>query len=297
MIKHLYFFDDLTYHIERICKEKEMGNDEIGEIKRNIWKYLNEAFGDLDMANQDYVLVSWDHVSAELGDRLFRAQKKYDVIISQGCNGEYAMQSLSEMYKNKYGCTIADELRNVRTARFLSDESDPFYSDFTIGVSKGKTLLQQCKDIVDDCVKKEGKLKIAVFDDCIQTGRCTKSVVDDVEQLLETANIDYELDVFGFIFCEDTMNRFNKEGYFVEAGTMLRGKTYPDDWDHDIYFLKDLFLSNAIRFSNGNSVAYCDIDDWYKEIFPMTKDLKNNSIVRLREYLRSINLFEDLEAL
>lgn len=44
MIKHLYFFDDLTYHIERICKQKGMDNNKIGEIKRNEWKFLMRHF-------------------------------------------------------------------------------------------------------------------------------------------------------------------------------------------------------------------------------------------------------------
>lgn len=296
MIKHLYFFDDLTYHIERICKQKGMDNNKIGEIKRNEWKFLNEAFSKLDMASQDYVLVNWQHVSEELGDRLFRKQKKYDLIVSQGCNGDYALHSFSEMYKEKYGISIADELRNVRVAHFLNNADDPFYSDFTIGVIRGGELLQQCKEIVDECINKDGKLKIAVFDDCIQTGKGTKAVVDDIEQLLESANKDYELDVLGFIGCEDTMMKFYNKGHYIETGAMLRGKTYPETWDNDIYFLKDLLLSNSIRFSNGTSVAYCDID-WYLKIFPLTEDLKDNSYIRMREYLRKCNLLDDLESL
>ena len=296
MIKHLYFLDDLTYHIERICRKKEINEEQIGEIKRNVWKYLSEAFSCLDMSYQDYVLVNWQHVSEDLGDKLFRKKKKYDVIVSQGCNGEYALQSFSEMYKAKYGILISDELRNVRVAHFLNNEEDPFYSDFTIGVSQGKELLQQCKEIVDDCVDKKEKLKIAIFDDCIQTGKGTKAVVDDIEQLLDSANIDYELDVIGFIGCEDTMMKFYNLGHYIETGVMLRGKTYPENWDNDIYFLKDLLLSNSIRFTNGNSVAYCDID-WYLKIFPLTKDLKNNSYVKMREYLKSCDLLGDLESL
>ena len=55
MIKHLYFFDDLTYHIERICKQKGMDNNKIGEIKRNEWKFLNEAFSKLDIDRKSVV--------------------------------------------------------------------------------------------------------------------------------------------------------------------------------------------------------------------------------------------------
>lgn len=296
MIKHLYFLDDLTYHVERICRNKEVREEKIGEIKRNIWIYLNDAFSCLDMSYQDYVLVNWQHVSEDLGDKLYRKQKKYDVIVSQGCNGDYALKSFCEMYQSKYNDAVTDKIRNVRVAHFLNDVEDPFYSDFTIGVSRGKDLLQQCKDIVDDFIDKPGKLKIAVFDDCIQTGKGTKAVVDDIEQLLNSANKIYELDVIGFIGCEDTMMKFFQDGHYIETGVMLRGKTYPECWDNDIYFLKDLLLSSSIRFVDGTSVAYCDID-WYLKIFPLTKDLKNNSYIRMREYLKSCSLIEDLEAL
>ena len=296
VIKHLYFFDDLTYHVERICLEKNIDRNKIRLIKTKIWSHLNDAFACLDMGYQDYNLINWDHVCADLGDKIDKSEKVYDMAISQGCNGEYAMKSFASKFEQKYDKLFSKKVSNVRVAHFLTTPDNPFYSDFQIGVSRGDNLLQQCKAVVDELTGEKSPVKIAVFDDCIQTGKGTKAVVDNIKQLLDATYLDCQIDIIGFIGCEKTMNDFHKQGFGTMTGVMLRGDTYPNTWENDIYFLKDLLLSNAVRFTDGTSVAYCDLD-WYLKIFPLTPDLKSNSYTKLKAYLKEEGLLETLEAL
>lgn len=295
-VKHLYFFDDLSYHLRRICGEDGIPSERADEIVRKVWAHLTDALSCLEHGSQDFNLVNWEHACTQLAWELNDRELSFDMIVSQGCNGEYALDSLLTLHEQEYGAPFARARANVRVAHFLRDPNNAFYSDFEIGVSKGPSLSEQCEDVARQLTKlgpTGDRFRLAVFDDCIQTGEGTSAVV---EAILAKMPAHVETTTLAFVGCQATQNRFRERGWRPIQGVLLRGETYPRAWDHDIYFLKDLFLNNAIRFTDGSSVAYVD-GGWFDKIFAGNPEKAAQAITRVKETLEEYGLYKKLEAM
>lgn len=80
-IKHLYFFDDLSYHIKRIAENKGFDRQKTDNMLTVVWDYLLQAFHCIDHSNQDFVLVNWEHACSELSF-LFTAIERNSILLS-----------------------------------------------------------------------------------------------------------------------------------------------------------------------------------------------------------------------
>lgn len=298
-IEHLYFFDDLTYHLRRIADEMGIGRERTDALVDAAWGQLTRALGCIDHAHQDYVLVNWDHACAQLSYTLAESSARFDVIASQGCNGDYALASLASYHAGKTGVAIAERMHNVRIAHYLNDPDDPFFSDFTLETSRGPSLAEQCATVaraVDEvAATREGPVRLAIFDDCIQTGEGTWAVAEGI--LGQVADgVEVAVSGVAFIGCEATMNRLRAAGWTNHLGVLLRGETYPAAWKWDVYFLKDLFLDNAVRYADGTSVAYMD-GGWFDKIFPGDPAEAQRAFRALRALLEEAGVYARLEAM
>jgi hypothetical protein len=189
--------------------------------------------------------------------------------------------------------------RNVRVAHFLEDTNDAFHSTFRIGVSSGDSLEAQCSKVAEEIgnlpSRGNGPKRVAIFDDCIQTGEGTRAVTELILSALGTENA-VECSTIGFVGCEATLERFRQRGWGIECGVLLRGKTYPESWDWDIYFTKDLLLDNAIRYVNGTSVAYMN-GGWFDKIFGGDWRGATVAFQELRAILERSEIYAALESM
>jgi hypothetical protein len=296
-IKHLYFFDDLSYHIKRIAGNKGFDRQKTDNMLTVVWDYLLQAFHCIDHSNQDFVLVNWEHACSELSFSLYCNRKKFDIIVSQGCNGEYALHDLNQYHYNRFGYYLSPKLLNVRIAHILKDPGNAFYSEFVLGVSKGADLDEQCKSVAktinESFHKNKALISLAVFDDCIQTGEGTKAVTEKILEYVEDG-VKLEVNTIGFIGCESTMLKFKEYGWEIAVGTLLRGKSYPEAWEWDIYFLKDLFLDNAVRFTNNTSLPYYKSTGWFENIFPRSPQKAAECFDKIRSFLINEEIYDGL---
>lgn len=293
MIRHLYFFDDLTFHLRRVVRERTGDPDREAGIARMSRAYMAELVTCMDGAHQDYTLVPWEHAVAQLAWLLRQQPERYDLIIGQGANGEWALRSLSEAYSEKSGAAAADLLENVRVARYLSDPGDPFYSAFELRTTSGPSVAERCGEIARQLP--EGKVvQVAVFDDCIQTGKGTAHVIEAFRSALDRNGREAVIDTLSFIGCEATLDEFRDNGIRSMTGVLLRGETYPQSWDWDVYFLKDFFLPNALRFSDGTQMAYVDDEEWIGKIFAGDRDRATRGIQKFRDHLTDLGLLDEL---
>ena len=298
-IENLYFFDDLTYHIKRICDIENRDRVELNSLLTSLWDLLLDSFKCVNHKKVDINIVNWEHACAALSFELKNHNKSYDFMISQGCNGEYAMTDLNNMFNQKYGCKLSQFTPNVRLAHLLDDPSDPFYSTFKLGVSKGEPLDDQIKRVSDEIIlnyKSTGtKQRLATFDDCMGTGEGSKYVAKGVMKNLEGV-VPFEMDMVAFIANESTMYRFQEMGFKTHLGVLFRGDVYPHDWSSDIYFLKDQFLSSAIRYTDGTSVPYM-AGGWYDKIFEADPKRATELFYEIQSLLEKFDYLQPLEDL
>lgn len=291
-IPHLYFFDDLSYHVKRIMNERAGSHTAVPAAIGTVRQHLHAILGCLDPAQQDYTLVPWDHAVHALAYELNERQDKYDFVISQGCNGEYAMNSLLEVFSKKAGRDLCTSYGNVRIAHMLVDSSDAFHSEFQLKESSGPKLRSRVVELLDD-LDRRSSLNVAVFDDCIQTGKGTQKIVDLVEEATKGVQ-SIQVSTIGFLACESTQAAFSARGYQTRHGVLLRGDAYPKSWDYDVYFLKDLLLPNSIRFVDGTSRAYMDDKYWMARIFGNEPECATQLLRALRSELQRLELYDAL---
>jgi hypothetical protein len=280
-VRHLYFFDDLSYHLRRLAGTN-------GELVRRISDLLLEALKCLDHEAQDYTFVPWEHACSSLAYVLDRGECRYDITVSQGCNGEHAFKSLS---LSKAGARLGAH-RNVRIAHFLSDSADPFFSKFQLSSSSAVSLEQQLDDAAAQIAAVARNARVAVFDDCIQTGEGTLYVLRELRRRVP----DCTFEAVGFIVSEGTARRMLRDGIEVQAGVLLRGEVYPHAWDWDVYFTKDLFLPNAVRFQDGTSRAYVD-GGWFDKIFGRSPERARELFLEMKRACVAAGVYESLVAL
>lgn len=298
-LRHLYFFDDLSYHLKRIAAEQNIDERKTEKVLSDVWDLILEAMKCLDHRKVDFNLFNWDHACAQLADELNTDRKFYDIIVSQGCNGEYALANLNATYIRSFNEDLSAHCVNVRLAHILDDPTDPFYSSFKIGCSRGAPLDDQiavATDLAREIAKvRNSSVRIAVFDDCIQTGEGTKYVAEKIRQQLGN-DIGYSLDLIGFIGCEAVMRRFRASGYDTHIGVLLRGKAYPEAWAWDVYFLKDQIITSAVRFADGTSVPYM-AGGWYDKIFAGNPARATEVFHQIHEVLSGSGFQQHLEAM
>ena len=297
-LRHLYFFDDLSYHLRRIATEQAIEPERVKLVLSEVWNLILEAMKCLDHRIVDFNLINWDHACAQLADQLEKDGKYYDIVVSQGCNGEYALADLTSTFSKNFGRDLSSACVNVRLAHILDDPTDPFYSSFKIGCSRGAPLDEQiavATKLARSYGEKTAPVRIAVFDDCIQTGEGTKYVAEKIREQLGS-DINYKLDLIGFIGCEAVMRRFRATGYETHVGVLLRGKAYPEAWAWDVYFLKDQFLSSAVRFADGTSVPYM-AGGWYDKIFAGNPAKATEAFHQIHEVLSESEFLGHLEAM
>ncbi len=292
VIKHLYVFDDLTHHVRRLTSSSGT-SAEAADALRGVGRYLNQALACLDPSRQDLTLSTWDGAAIQLAWELADRGVAYDLLVSQGCNGGYASDTLQEVFRRDHGRDLSEQAANVRVTHYLSDRTDAFYSGFEIGVSKGAGLAEQCREAVARIPKHDRVPRIAVIDDCIQTGKGTEAVVNELLALRPEAQIS----TLGFIACQATQDGFHRRGWRPVQGVLLRGETYPVSWDTDVYFTKDWILTNAIRFEDGTSHAYIDEPEWMAKIFGGDAQGATDALRALAEMLKDRGLYEQLLAL
>ena len=293
MISHLYFFDDLTHHLVRVVREKAVGHELGAEVARMSREYAAELIACLDGAVQDCTLVPWEHAVEQLAWLLQGRPGRYDLIIGQGANGESALRSLDEAYSARTGTRVAQHLENVRIARFLSDPQDPFHSDFELRTTVGLSVAERCSEMVAK-LPADRASRVAVFDDCIQTGKGTGHVVDAVRTALTDSGREATVDTLSLIGCGQTLDHFSAQGVDSVTAVMLRGQTYPESWDWDVYFLKDFFLPNAIRFTDGTQHAYVEDEAWMARVFGGNPERAILCIKRMRAELAELGLLDAL---
>lgn len=280
-VRHLYFFDDLGHHLRRMTGPNS-------EVVREVSNLLLQVFQCLDHANQDFTFVPWAHACESLAYELDRGDCRYDFTVSQGCNGEHAFNSLrASRAANRLGVH-----RNVRIAHFLKDSEDPFFSDFKLGSSTGVPLDEQFDDVAANIARVVRRGRVAVFDDCIQTGEGTLHVLRELQRRLPECTFD----AVGFIVSEGTARRMLGDRLAVHAGVLLRGDVYPHTWDWDIYFTKDLFLPNAVRFQDGTSRAYVD-GGWFEKIFGADPERARRLFLDMKRACVAAGLYDSLVAL
>lgn len=298
-IRHLYFFDDLSFHIKRIADERGDDPQQTARVLRESWSIVLAAFGCLDHGHQDFNLVNWEHACAQLSFVLKTQERTFDVLVSQGCNGQYALEDLNRRHLEHYGHVAAVEIPNVRLAHILEDPSDPFYSQFTLGVSKGKPLDEQCADVAELITgmhqRTRSRIRVGIFDDCMGTGQGSEAVADKVIERLGD-DVPFEMHMVAFVGNEETMYRLQGRGWPPWVGVLFRGRSYPNAWDWDIYFLKDQILGNAIRYADGSSEPYL-AGGWYDKIFPADPEGATRHFERLRTYLDDEGMLAPLEAM
>lgn len=292
MIKHLHIFDDLTHHVCRLAGNR-MSAAQTAAVLRRTGRHLSAALACLDWADQDYALSTWEGAAIELAWELADRDAQFDLLVSQGCNGGYAADTLLDSFARKHGRPLAAASANVRVTHYLDDRDDAFYSSFEIGVSAGAPLADQCRIALDQTSGMTERPVIAVIDDCIQTGQGTRAVVEELLALRPDAAIW----TLGFIACEATQNGFRNLGWRPVQGVLLRGETYPASWDTDVYFTKDWILENAIRFRDGTSCAYIDDAGWMAQIFGAEPGAATIALRELRDELAGNGLYEELLAL
>ncbi|MGW0708939.1 hypothetical protein ACWD4G_23820 [Streptomyces sp. NPDC002643] len=299
-IRHLYFFDDLTYHLRRISRSQRLSATDTAELLTTAADHTGQALAALDPARQDAVLVTWDHACTQLAWDLAHhaaAHSGFDLLVSQGCNGQYAADALLAEFTAAYGRPLAAATANVRSTHLLTDPADAFHSDFRIAVSSGPSLDNQCRTAVAPVLvpprDPAQRLRIAVFDDCIQTGQGTQAVTEHLLKALPAGG-NIEIHTIGFIACQATQQRFTERGWHPAQGVLLPGQTYPASWDTDIYFLKDLILGNAIRYTDGTSQAYIDNPAWMEKIFARNPDTATAALDGLRTALTDSGIYQHL---
>ncbi|MCB9988297.1 MAG: hypothetical protein H6868_03060 [Rhodospirillales bacterium] len=297
-IEHLYLFDDLSIHLKRISKEIDAPQEETEDLLEKVWSLILDSVKCIDLKRVDVNLINWEHACAQLAFQLKNANRMYDIMVSQGCNGEYAMRDLNSLHKENYGYLVAENTPNVRLAHLLDDPSDPFYSTFKLGTSKGRPLDEQINDVAEIARKmfqKRGtKIRLAVFDDCMGTGEGSKYVGEKLLEFLP--DVPVSLHMVAFIGNESAMYRFQSMGFETHVGVLFRGKVYPESWKWDIYFLKDQFLSSAIRYTDGTSVPYM-AGGWYDKIFAGNPEKATQIFHQVRDILSEAGYLAKLESM
>ncbi|MFC4506702.1 MULTISPECIES: hypothetical protein [Streptomyces] len=296
-IARLYFFDDLTYHLRRICRAQQLPDADTNRLLTTAVDRVHQALAGLDPAHQSAVQVTWEHACTQLAFDLHRSGASFDLLVSQGCNGQHAGDSLLAEFTTAYDRPLAAATANVRSTHLLTDPADAFHSDFRIAASSGAPLDEQCRTALGPALSKhQGNtepLRVAVFDDCIQTGQGTQAVTEHLIKALPTGQAA-EIHTIGFIACQATQQRFAERGWHPAQGVLLPGATYPDSWDTDIYFLKDLILNNAIRYTNNTSEAYIDNPEWMKKIFARDPAAAAHALNSLRTTLTEQGIYQHL---
>lgn len=290
-IAHLYFFDDLTYHINRLSTiDPDVDKLDALRISRRMgWELLLC----LEPTHQDATLVPWEHALSQLLWQI-RTRERPDVLVSQGANGEYALDSINQAYQKETGRPIAELRENIRIAHFLNDTSDPFHSDFSLGSSSTTGLSERAAEIANISGHSR-EVHIAVFDDCIQTGEGTRRVLAELKQafgLYSRSTVRFS--TLSFIGCEATLDKLRSDNIDSTTGVLLRGQTYPETWSNDIYFLKDLFLPNSLRFSDGTQGAYVDDERWMARIFGRNHSKARDIVLNTRDQINNLGLFVPL---
>src|ERR1700684_2091603 len=93
LTRHLYFFDDLTYHVRRLAVARLSANA-TAALLREVGGHVNTALGALDYAAQDYTRCTWDGAAIQLAWELADRDARFDLLVSQGVNGDYAATTL-----------------------------------------------------------------------------------------------------------------------------------------------------------------------------------------------------------
>lgn len=296
-IASLYLFDDLTYHLRRISRDQQLPEHDTNRLLTTAGDRVHQALAGLDPARQSAVQVTWSHACTQLAWDLNRSGAAFDLLVSQGCNGQYAADSLLAEFTTTYQRPLATTTANVRSTHLLTDPDDAFHSDFRIAVSSGAPLDHQCRTALEQALPSRRDaaepLRIAVFDDCIQTGQGTQAVTEHLVKALPAGQAA-EIHTIGFIACQATQQRFAERGWHPAQGVLLPGATYPDSWDTDIYFLKDLILDNAIRYTNNTSQAYIDNPDWMSRIFARDPAAATQALSSLRTALTEHGIYQHL---
>lgn len=298
-IRHLYLFDDLSFHIKRIGIAQGISVSTLEETLETVWQRLLDSFKCIDHRRTDFNLINWEHACAQLAFELKNRELTYDVMVSQGCNGEYALADLNEQFANSYGCRVTEHATNIRLTHLLEDPSNPFYSAFKIGVSKGAPAEQQIRDVADEIAerfdRRKTRVRVALFDDCIGTGTSAKYLAQRLRHDLE-GRAEIALDIVAFVGNESAMYMFQKMGFGTHVGTLFRGKVYPEAWAWDIYFLKDQFLSNALRYTDGTSKSYM-AGGWYDKIFAADPERATRMYEEIASLLAKQGILSALEAM
>jgi len=298
-IRHLYFFDDLSFHIQRIARERRAPDAWTGEVLRRVWSLLLDALACVDRGTVDPTLVSWDHACAQLSVALELGRQTFDLAITQGCAGEQVLAALNSRHLAEYGHVVAPPGPNVRLTHIFDDPGDPFYSSSTLGISRGEPVDRQCDAVAAAIVaryeRERALVRVLLLDDCIYSGASTSYLADELIARVGAA-VPYELSVAAFLAGERAARRFRARGMPTLCGVVLRGDMPPDGWESDVYFTKDQIVANALRFADGTSTGYF-VGGWYDKVFPEDPERATRAFVRIREYLDEEGILAELEAM
>lgn len=299
-IRRLYLFDDLTAHVERIAPACGLEAERLADVVSTIRETLLTVMACVDRRHQTVMVVDWEHACAQLSFYLGTQGRAYDVVISQGANGQYGADDLDRRHRERYGGRVLGRHANVRVTHFYEERADPFYSDITLGVSRGRPLDEQCREAAAAATDTFGggsePVRIAVFDECIATGHSTETVADAVAAAIGE-DVPHELEVLAFVGSEGSLRRLAGRGWTTWAGVVLPGAFMPVEWDVDLHLVRDQVLTDALRFADGTTQAPFEAEGWYERIFVADPRRAADAFRELRAFLGAEGLLDSLEAL
>lgn len=299
-IRRLYLFDDLTAHVQRVARERGVEGERLADVVSRIRETLLTAMGCVDRRHQTVMVVDWEHACGQLSFYLATHGRAFDAVISQGANGQYGAVDLDRRHRERYGRPIMDRHTNVRVTHFYEERADPFYSDITLGVSRGHALDEQCRDAAATVTSGydggSEPVRIAIFDECIATGHSTETVADAVAAALGD-DVPYQLEVLAFVGSEESLRRLAGRGWPTWAGVVLPGAFMPVAWDVDLHLVRDQVLTDALRFADETTQAPYEAEGWYERIFVADPDRAADAFKELRAFLDGEGLLQSLEAL
>lgn len=286
-IRNLYFFDDLSANVRRVAAASGVMPETLTRVMTAVRSTIFGAIDCTDHGQQDVRLLEWDHACAELSFQLWRHQQDFDVLVSQGSNGQHALTDLNNRHAQQYGHTVSAAVPNIRVTHFYEDPTDPFYSPITLGVSRGKPLDEQCAEaagVVDSIYRgTRRRIRLGIFDECIATGKSTETVATKVAEQL-APDVRYSIEVVALVASEATIYRLAEKGWPAWVGIVVPGGFMPEAWNVDLHLLKDQVLTTALRYPDGSSEPPFRAPGWYERVF-------------VADSPRAARLFEDLHDL
>lgn len=123
VLSHLYFFGDLSYHLKRIGRSKGIPGEQTSSVLREVCHLLLEASKAVDHRTTNFNLFNWGHARAQLADELNTHGAYNDIIVSPGCNGEYALADLNASYESSFGTSLCGRAISVRLAHWYDKNS------------------------------------------------------------------------------------------------------------------------------------------------------------------------------